>query len=75
MFNLDQEKYIRIARTQGHQAALTQLHRDTERWEFDCFEGKKGWNPEMWKALDAVRSLQRELWNEAVHQQPAAQRR
>jgi hypothetical protein len=66
MFKLDREKYIQIARTEGAQAALTRLHRDTERWEWDTFEGEQGWKPEQFEALREVRAFSRELWELAA---------
>ena len=62
MFKLDKEKYYLIARTEGLDQALTRLHRDTERWEFDTFEGEKGYQPQSWEALREVRIFSRELW-------------
>ena len=50
-------------RSEGAAKALTQLHLDTEHWEIDTFEGDKGYEPEMWKDLLAVRDFSRELWN------------
>ena len=61
-FKLDREKYLRLARTDGAHAALTKLHVDTERWEHKAFEGEKGWQPELWHELEAVRRFSRELW-------------
>ena len=62
MFKLDKEKYIQMARTEGLNAALTRLQRDTELWEWDTFEGEAGWKPDQWEALREVRSFSRELW-------------
>ena len=61
-FKLDREKYLRLARSEGVQAALTRLHLDTERWEHTAFEGEKGWQPALWQELEAVRKFSRELW-------------
>jgi hypothetical protein len=63
MFKLDKEKYIQISRTEGLNAALTRLAKDTERWEYDTFEGEEGWKPDQWDALREVRNFSRELWD------------
>ena len=63
MLQFDREKYLQIMRSEGAAKALTQLHLDTEHWEIDTFEGDKGYEPEMWKDLLAVREFSRELWN------------
>jgi hypothetical protein len=65
-FTLDKEKYLQIARTEGANAALTRLYRDTERWEWDTFEGEAGYKPGQWDALREVRVFARELWDLAV---------
>ncbi len=65
-FSFDRERYLEIARNESVEAALTALHRETTRWEIESFEGQKGWQPEMWKRLQAVRDFQRELWEMAL---------
>jgi hypothetical protein len=62
MLKIDKQKYIRILQAQGVSAALTALHRDTTGWEYEAFEGEKGWQPEMWKDIEDVRTFSRELW-------------
>lgn len=66
MLKLDKEKYIQLARNRGLNAALTALHLDTERWEYEAFEGDQGWKPEMWNELNEVRKFSRELWKLAL---------
>ena len=61
-FRFSKEKYLEIANSQGISKALTQLQKDTIRWEHQAFEGKAGYLPEMWKELHAVREFSRELW-------------
>jgi len=58
----DREKYLQIATSQGISVALTQLQKDTIEWEYEAFEGEKGYQPEKWKDLLAVREFARELW-------------
>ena len=65
-FNIDKEKYRQIARDQGIPAALTALHRDTEHWEWDTFEGNEGYKPTQFEALKSVREFSRELWEIAT---------
>ena len=65
-FSLNKEKYLQIAKTESVQAALTALHRDTEHWEWDTFEGEEGYKPDQFEALKDVRAFSRELWEMAV---------
>ncbi|MEO7165112.1 MAG: hypothetical protein ABI041_19500 [Bdellovibrionia bacterium] len=58
----NREKYLQIAKSQGIGAALTQLQTDTVGWEYEAFEGEKGYQPKEWQALLAVRDFARELW-------------
>ncbi len=62
VFQFDREKYIHLMKSKGITAALTQLHTDTIRWEYEAFEGEKGYQPDMWNALQEVRNFSRELW-------------
>jgi hypothetical protein len=61
-FHLDREKYLAIFQSEGLSAALTQLHLDTERLEHETFEGREGWQPELFEYLKKVREFSRELW-------------
>jgi len=64
----EREKYIEILRAEGINAAITALHRDTERWEIDTFEGTEGYQPQMWKELLGIREFSRELWEIALRE-------
>jgi hypothetical protein len=66
-FHFDKEKYLRILKSEGITAALTTLHKDTTGWEYQSFEGEKGYQPEMWEALNQVREFSRELWDLSIH--------
>jgi hypothetical protein len=68
MDRLNKEKYLEILRNQGLSAALTALHRDTEKVEFETFEGQQGWRPELFEYLKEVRNFSRELWNTQLTQ-------
>lgn len=68
MIKLDKEKYLQIARTQGANAAITALHRDTERLEYQTFEGEAGYQPEMFRDLNGIRAFSRELWELAIQE-------
>ncbi len=66
LIQIDREKYFAIAQAEGVSAALTQLHLDLEKMEFETFEGEKGYQPEMFRELDEVRMFSRELWQLAL---------
>jgi hypothetical protein len=66
LIKFNKEKYLQIAKSESPQAALTQLHRDTERWEYQTFEGNAGYQPQMWEELREVRKFSRELWEMAL---------
>ena len=59
----DRQKYLDILSTQGLSAALTALHRDQERFEFETFEGSAGYQPEAFVDLQEIHQFSRELWN------------
>jgi hypothetical protein len=69
---LDRAKYLEILSSEGLSAALTALHRDTERLEFESFEGRDGWDPELYQYLEQVRAFSRELWRVSLGEQPQA---
>jgi hypothetical protein len=66
MFQIDKQKYIQIMKTNGLNAALTALHRDSEQWEYQTFEGEGGWKPEDWEKMREVRNFSRELWDQVL---------
>ena len=66
LIHLDREKYFAIAQAEGVSAALTRLHLDLEKMEFETFEGEKGYQPLMFRELDEVRMFSRELWQVAL---------
>jgi hypothetical protein len=59
----DREKYLTILKANGLSAALTALHVDIERLEFETFEGREGWRPELFEELKQIRQFSRELWD------------
>lgn len=59
----DREKYLMILKAEGLPAALTALHKDIERLEFETFEGREGWQPEIFEQLKQIRDFSRELWD------------
>jgi hypothetical protein len=65
-FSFDREKYLQILNTEGISAALTTLHKDTIGWEYQSFEGEKGYQPQMWEKLNEVREFSRQLWEIAL---------
>jgi hypothetical protein len=68
MTQFDREKYLRILKSEGADAALTALHADIESWEQETFEGEKGYQPDMWKGLFQAREFSRELWEMTLKQ-------
>lgn len=64
----DREKYLMILQAEGLNAALTALHREIERLEFETFEGREGWQPEIFEQLKEIRTFSRELWDSQLNQ-------
>ena len=64
MIKFDKEKYIEIIKSKGLPAALTALHHDLDLLENTTFEGRAGWQPEMWNAMHAMRDFSRDLWDQ-----------
>jgi hypothetical protein len=64
--SFEKEKYIKIMQNEGITQALTALHHDTDRWEYQSFEGPEGYQPQLIQALDDVREFSRELWQMAL---------
>jgi hypothetical protein len=60
----NREKYLAILQAEGISSALTALHRDIERIEFESFEGEQGWRPELFDELKQIRAFSREIWDE-----------
>jgi hypothetical protein len=65
-FVFDKEKYIRMMKAEGISVALTQLHKDTIRWEHQAFEGEEGYHPQMWADLHAVRDSGRFVYRKRI---------
>ena len=61
--HLDKERYRAMARAQGAAAALTALHHEMQGWEHETFEGRSGYQPDLWSDLSEVRLFSRELWD------------
>jgi hypothetical protein len=47
---------------EGLNAALTTLHQDMWSLEFECFEGQRGYRPELFETLKEWRGFSLELW-------------
>jgi hypothetical protein len=56
-------KYLEMAKTQGLQAAVNQLHHDLWEMEKECFDSPEGYQPVLWKNLNEMRIFSRELWD------------
>ena len=57
------EKYLEMAKTQGYQAAVNQLHQDLWEMEKECFDTPEGYRADLWKTLNEMRIFSRELWD------------
>jgi hypothetical protein len=60
---LQKEKYLEMAKSQGLQNAVNQLHHDLWEIEKECFDTPDGYQPEIWKHLNEMRIFSRELWD------------
>lgn len=69
---IERAKYLDILHSEGLPAALTALHRDAERLEFETFEGPGGFKPELYAYLEEVRAFSRELWRVSLGDVPTA---
>ncbi len=67
---LDRAKYLEILKSEGLSAALTALHRDAERIEFETFEGQGGFRPDLYAHLEEVRLFSRSLWRASLGETP-----
>ncbi len=63
---LDKDFYRALAKQAGASKAITQLHLDTEKLEFEAFEGSKGYQPALVHYLEEVREFSRELWRTSI---------
>jgi len=68
--SFDRQKYLNILKSDGLSAALTALHLDIERIEFETFEGREGWKPELFEELKQIRIFSRELWDSQLKSDP-----
>ena len=71
MLKLNKEKYLRILNSNGLAAALTALHHDKEKFEFETFEGSKGYQRDTWDFLEEVRNFSIELWDKNLEKNSA----
>ena len=60
------EKYLRTLKSEGLTAAITSLHHDMEQWDQFTFEGREGYQPEIWQEIARARQFSRELWDRAA---------
>ena len=57
------DKYLELAKVEGLQNAVNELHRDLWTLEQECFDTPNGYQPEIWKLLNELRLFSRELWD------------
>ena len=62
-FEFNKDKYFSIAKKEGIQNAVNQLHHDLWDVEKECFDSPNGYQPETWKVLNQMRLFSRELWD------------
>jgi hypothetical protein len=65
--NYSKESYREMARTQGLEAAVNQLHHDLWSLEKECFDSPEGYRAELWKKLNDLRIFSRELWDQQLN--------
>jgi hypothetical protein len=64
MSRLDRDKYISILKSEGLSSAITSLHHDMWELEKECFEGRAGWQPELFADIQKFREFSIELWDQ-----------
>jgi hypothetical protein len=57
------EKYLDLAKKEGAETAVNQLHHDLWVLEQECFDSPEGYRPALWKKLTELRLFSRELWD------------
>lgn len=62
MVTLNKEKYLALAKSQGLYQAITALHHELKELEYECFEGPKGYQPDLYEKLKEFREFSRDLW-------------
>ena len=62
-YELNKEKYLNVLNEKGLSEAISLLHHDLKRLEHECFEGKKGYQPEVFETMKKYRDFSRELWD------------
>lgn len=60
---LTKDKYLEIAKHEGIQNAVNQLHHDLWSLEQECFDTPNGYQADVWKHLNELRLFSRELWD------------
>jgi hypothetical protein len=66
----NRQKYLNILKTEGYAVAISTLHRDMERVEYQSFEGDMKFETELHRMHDEMRSFSRELWRQALEEGP-----
>jgi hypothetical protein len=64
--DFDKQKYLDVAKSQGVHAAITLLHKDMERVEYQSFEGEMKDEGRLHRLHDQMRGFSRELWGLAL---------
>jgi hypothetical protein len=65
--NYSKDRYLDLAKSEGLQNAVNQLHHDLWSLEKECFDSPDGYRPELWKKLNELRIFSRELWDQKLN--------
>lgn len=60
--SVDRDHWFQVAEKSGLSAALTRLEATIQEYEKNAFEGEKGFDPELYEGIKALRTLSRDLW-------------
>lgn len=61
-----------MVQSNGYGAALTHLHQEIQKLEKEAFDGRAGWQPDLWEALPELRELGRDLWEKSIQESPTS---
>lgn len=68
--DLNRQKYLAILKSDGFHGAITALHHDMEKVEYQSFEGDMKDESRLHGVHEAMRAFSRELWQLALDQGP-----
>ena len=62
VIKFDQSKYDKIFIEKGISATLTEIQKDLNVLEQECFEGKDGYRPEVYEEMKKYRLYSEKIW-------------